>query len=109
MKTGMFADIPVDVGVIYEGERIRKPDMHVEFGGTKVDYKFELLRVKDDVEDGKITVIGPELKDLKEGSSVPLGIYIEVAGKKLEKEMEGVFERRIHDFCNYIEGFMHLN
>lgn len=109
MKTGMFADIPVDVGVIYEGERIRKPDMHVEFGGTKVDYKFELLRVKDDVEDGKITVIGPELKDLKEGSSVPLGIYIEVAGKELEEEMEGVFERRIHDFCNYIEGFMHLN
>ncbi len=109
MKTGMFADIPVDVGVIYEGERIRKPDMHVEFGGTKVNYKFELLRVKDDVEDGKITVIGPELKDLKEGSSVPLGIYIEVAGNELDEEMEGVFERHIHDFCNYIEGFMHLN
>ena len=109
MKTGMFADIPVDVGVIYEGERIRKPDMHVEFGGTKVDYKFELLRVKDEIEDGKITVIGPELKDLKEGSSTPFGIYIEVAGKEIEEEMEGVFERRIHDFCNYIEGFMHLN
>lgn len=109
MKTGMFADIPVDVGVIYEGERIRKPDMHVEFGGTKVDHKFELLRVKDEVEDGKIIVIGPELKDLKEGSSNPFGIYIEVAGKELEEEMEGVFERRIHDFCNYIENFMHLN
>ncbi len=109
MKTGMFADIPVDVGVIYEGERIRKPDMHVELGGTKVSHKFELLRVKDEVEDGKITVVGPELEDLKEGSSNPFGILIEVAGKKLEKEMEGVFERRIHHFCNYIEGFMHLN
>jgi acetyl-CoA decarbonylase/synthase complex subunit beta len=111
MKTGMFADIPVDVGVIYEGERIRKPDMYVELGGTKVDRKFELLRVKspDEVEDGKITVIGPEIRDLKEGSSVPFGIYIEVAGKELEEEMEGVMERRIHDFCNYIEGFMHLN
>jgi len=111
MKTGMFADIPVDVGVIYEGERIRKPDMYVELGGTKADRKFELLRVKipDKVEDGKITVIGPELQDLKEGSSNPFGIYVEVAGKELEEEMEGVMERRIHDFCNYIEGFMHLN
>jgi len=109
MKTGMFADIPVDIGVIYEGERIRKPDMHVELGGKKVDHKFELLRVKDEVEDGKITIIGPELKDLKEGSSISFGICIEVAGKELGEEMEGVFERRIHDFCNYIEGFMHLN
>jgi len=109
MKTGMFADIPVDIGVIYEGERIRKPDMHIEFGGKKVDHKFELLRVKDEVEDGKITIIGPELKDLKEGSSISFGICIEVAGKELGEEMEGVFERRIHDFCNYIEGFMHLN
>ena len=111
MKTGMFADIPVDVGVIYEGERIRKDDMYAEFGGPKNERKFELLRVKslDEVEDGKVTVVGPDIPELKEGTSVPLGIYIEVAGKELEEEMEGVFERRIHHFVNYIEGFMHLN
>ncbi|MFQ6086221.1 MAG: CO dehydrogenase/CO-methylating acetyl-CoA synthase complex subunit beta, partial [Candidatus Bathyarchaeia archaeon] len=110
-KKGMFADIPVDVGLVYEGERIRKPDMYVELGGPKVKNKFELLRVKkpEEVEDGKITVVGPEMKDLKEGSSNPFGIYIQVAGKQLEEEMEGVFERRIHYFSNYIEGFMHLN
>ncbi|MCJ7560418.1 hypothetical protein MUO79_07340, partial [Candidatus Bathyarchaeota archaeon] len=28
----MFKDIPVDVGVIYEGERIRRNDMQVELG-----------------------------------------------------------------------------
>jgi acetyl-CoA decarbonylase/synthase complex subunit beta len=111
MKTGMFADIPVDVGLVYEGERIRKPDMYAELGGPKVKHKFELLRVKklDEVEDGKITVVGPEIRELKEGSTNPFGIYIQVAGKQLEEEMEGVFERRIHYFSNYIEGFMHLN
>jgi len=34
---------------------------------------------------------------------------VEVAGKEVEEELEGVIERRIHEFCNYIEGFMHLN
>ena len=30
---GMFSDIPVNIGVVYEGERIRKQTMHVELGG----------------------------------------------------------------------------
>jgi len=107
----MFQDIPVDVGVIYEGERIRKKDMYVELGGPSMREKFELVRVRemDDVEDGKITIIGPDLKDMEEGKSYPLGIFIEVAGAKLDQELEGVIERRIHAYCNYIEGFMHLN
>ncbi|MEM2876111.1 MAG: CO dehydrogenase/CO-methylating acetyl-CoA synthase complex subunit beta, partial [Candidatus Bathyarchaeia archaeon] len=41
--------------------------------------------------------------------SYPLGILIEVAGSQLEPELEGVVERRIHQYCNFIEGFMHLN
>jgi acetyl-CoA decarbonylase/synthase complex subunit beta len=107
----MFEDIPVDVGVIYEGERIRRNNMQVELGGPKQEKKFELVRAKkmDEVEDEKITIIGPDLKDLAEGSNVPFGIYIEVAGKNVEEDLEGVTERRIHEYCNFIEGLMHLN
>ncbi len=107
----MFEDIPVDVGVIYEGERIRKAQMYVELGGPKVDYKFELVRARsmDEIEDGKITIIGPDLNELEEGGRYPFGIYIEVAGKQIEEELEGVIERRIHEYTNYIEGVMHLN
>ncbi|RLE84655.1 MAG: acetyl-CoA decarbonylase/synthase complex subunit beta, partial [Thermoprotei archaeon] len=107
----MFEDIPVDVGVVYEGERIRRKDMYVELGGPKVDHKFELVRVRklEEVEDGKVTIVGPDLKDLEEGKSYPFGIFVEVAGKQLEEDLEGVIERRIHEYCNYIEGFMHLN
>jgi len=107
----MFKDIPVDVGVIYEGERIRRNDMQVELGGPTVKEKFELAHVKpmSEVEDGKITIVGPDLKDLKEGGAYPLGILVEAAGATLDAGLEGVIERRIHGYLNYIEGFMHLN
>jgi len=107
----MFKDIPVEVGVIFEGERIRRNDMQVELGGPTVKQKFELAKVKpmNEVEDGKITIIGPDLKDLKEGGAYPFGILVEAAGAKLDAGLEGVIERRIHGYLNYIEGFMHLN
>jgi len=107
----MFEDIPVDVGVIYEGERIRRDNMQVELGGPKQPAKFELVRAKkmDEVEDEKVEIIGPDLKDLPECGNVPFGIYIEVAGKDVEEDLEGVTERRIHEYLNFIEGIMHLN
>jgi acetyl-CoA decarbonylase/synthase complex subunit beta len=102
--------IPVDVGMIYEGERIRKNAMHVEFGGPK-SFGAELFRVAGDdaVKDGKVTVVGPDIPDMKEGERIPLGMFIRAAGKKLEEDLEGVFERRMHYYFNYIQGFMHLN
>jgi acetyl-CoA decarbonylase/synthase complex subunit beta len=107
----MFKDIPVDVGVIYEGERIRRNDMQVELGGPAVTEKFELAKVRslDAIDDGKITVIGPDIKDMKEDGAYPIGILVEAAGKSLDQGLEGVIERRIHGYMNYIEGFMHLN
>ncbi len=107
----MFKDIPVEVGVIYEGERIRRNDMQVELGGPDIKEKFELARVRkpEEIEDGKVTIIGLDLKNMEEGKTYPLGILVEVSGAKLEPELEGVIERRIHAYCNYIEGFMHLN
>ena len=104
----MFEDIPVDVSPMYEGERIRSANMFVELAGPK-SIGAELVQVKDNVEDCKIEVKGPELADMKEGEIYPLGILIEIQGEKLEKELEGVIERRTHELCNYIKGFMHLN
>ena len=107
----MFEDIPVEVGLIHEGERIRKEEMRVELGGPKVSEKFELVLVKDNerVVDGSISVIGTDLSVLEEGKSYPFGILVEVSGEKLEEDLEGVFERRIHEYLNYIQGVMHLN
>jgi acetyl-CoA decarbonylase/synthase complex subunit beta len=107
----MFEDIPVDVGIIYEGERIRGRDMRLELGGPREQYKFELVQVRgmDEIEDGKIMINGQDISGLPERTNTPFGLLIEVAGKEAEKDIEGVIERRIHEYCNFIEGFMHLN
>ncbi len=106
-----MSELPVEVSPVYEGERIRKQDMYIELGGPKVEHKCELVlaRSMDEVEDGKISIVGPDISELKEGGSYPFAVLIEVAGEKVEKDLESVIERRIHDFSNYVEGFMHLN
>lgn len=107
----MFEHIPVEVGLVHEGERVRKNDMQIELGGPEEKEKFEIVRVRpaDQITDGAITIIGPDLSSMEEGKHYPLGILVEIAGAKVEPDLEGVVERRIHEYCNYIEGFMHLN
>ncbi|MBS4007101.1 MAG: CO dehydrogenase/CO-methylating acetyl-CoA synthase complex subunit beta [Clostridium sp.] len=99
-----------DVGPQYEGERIRKSDFYVEFGGPDVSHKGELVTVKglDEVEHDKITVTGPDIKDLPEGSSNHIFIKVDVAGEVLERDLEAVLERRVHQYINYIEGVFHM-
>jgi len=104
-------DFHVDMGPQYEGETVRKEDLYVEFGGPKVKSKFELVTLKDpeEVEHEKVEIIGPDIKDMEEGSSHSLAILIDIAGEELEKDMEPVIERRMHMYTNYIEGLYHMN
>ncbi len=106
----MFEDIPVDVSPIYEGERIRKGQYYVELAGPK-SKGAELARVlsMNDVNDEKVTIIGPDLDKMEEGKAYPFGLLVKIAGDELETDLEGVFERKIHYYLNYIQGFMHLN
>ena len=101
--------VPVTVGPAFEGETIRKADAYVEFGGGR-STAFELVKMvdADDIEDGKITVVGPEIDDIEEGSKLPLGIYIKIYGRKMQEDFEGVLERRVHYFVNYGEGLWHV-
>jgi len=107
----MAGIFPVDVGPQYEGEVVRKGDMYVEFGGPEIKSKLELVTLKSpaEVENEKIEIIGPDIGDMKEGSSYPMALMIDVAGAGLEKDMEPVLERRIHLYINYIEGLYHMN
>jgi len=104
----MFDNIPVEVSPMYEGERIRAANIFVELAGPK-SIGAELVQIDNSLKKEKFEVIGPEITDLKQGDIVPFGIKIAINGEKLEEELEGVIERRKHDLCNYIQGFMHLN
>ncbi len=101
--------VPVPFGAGFEGERVRREDMYVQFGGKYTD-GFELLRMKpmDQVEDGKIEVIGPEIDDMEEGGAYSLGIMVEVAGREFQEDFESVLERRIHEFISCANGIFHM-
>ena len=101
--------IPVPFGPAFEGESIRKGDMYFEAGGTRTP-AFEVVHMRenrDDVEDGKITMIGPDIDGIEEGARIPLGIVVEVYGKKMQEDFESVVERRIHQFVNFTNGGWH--
>lgn len=101
--------IPMACSPAFEGKSIRKEEMYVEFGGGKKP-AFELLCMRDasKVQDGRVTVKGPEAGDVKQGTALPLAILVEVAGERMKKDYEPVFERRIHTFLNYGEGSWHV-
>jgi acetyl-CoA synthase len=102
-------DIPVSFGAAFEGERVRKENTYIEFGGN-VTEAIEFLHMADssEVEDGKIEVFGPEIDDVPEGSSLPLGIEVLVYGRKMQSDFEPVMERQIHYFINYATGIFHM-
>ena len=106
----MAEEFPFEMSPMYEGERIRKDDLYVELAGPK-SKGFELVRSADmsEVEDGKVTLIGPDLKDMEEGSTYPFAMIYRIAGEGVEPDIESIVERRNHDFQNYIQGYMHLN
>jgi len=101
--------IPVPYSPAFEGERIRKEDMHCEMGGTRTP-AFEWLTMKDmsELEDGKIELIGPDIDRVAEGGKIALGICVEVAGRKMQKDFEPILERQIHRFLNEAQGLFHM-
>jgi acetyl-CoA synthase len=102
--------IPVPYAAAFEGERVRKEQLYVEFGG-KASQSFEYLTTKnlDEVEDGKVELIGPDIDQLeKDKKSFALAIIAEVAGRKMQKDFEAILERQIHRFINYAMGLMHI-
>ena len=101
--------IPVAVSPAFEGERIRREDMHCEFGGQRTP-AFEWLTMKDtdEVEDGRVEVIGPNVDSVEAEGKLPLGILIEVAGRKMQPDFEPVLERQTHTFLNEAHGIWHM-
>ncbi len=102
-------DIPCSFGPAYEGERVRGKDLFAEMGGGKTQCT-ELVKMADmkEIEDGKVVVVGKDIPDLKDGDTLPLGIFIQVAGREFQTDFEPILERQIHHLVNYIQGVMHI-
>lgn len=102
--------VPVPYAAAFEGERVRKEQLAVEFGG-KASSALEFLIMKEEIliDDGKVELIGPDVDQLPAGSkSLPLAIAVDVFGRKMQKDFEPILERQIHRFVNYAMGLMHM-
>jgi len=102
--------IPIAYGPAFEGERIRKEDTFIEFGGNR-SAAFEWVRMRelDEIEDGKIIVVGDGWKEQYEkGGVMPLGILVEAAGRKMQSDFEPILERRMHGNINEGQGIWHM-
>ena len=128
-------DIPVAFASAFEGEIIRRKDMQVEFDGSRVDcaelvHTCDASEVEDhkitvvgpevdemelgsknsdasEIEDHKITVIGPEVDEMEFGSKNSIAYVVKVAGKNMQPDFEPVIERKFHNYINCIEGVYH--
>jgi acetyl-CoA synthase len=101
--------VPVAYGPAFEGERVRKDDIYLECGGGRT-HMVEWVTTKrmDEVEDGRVEVIGPEIDDIEPGSKLPMAIVVEVAGREMQEDFEPILERQIHHLINYAQGSMHI-
>jgi acetyl-CoA synthase len=102
--------IPVSYGPAFEGERVRGDDIYLEMGGGRTHaVEYVTSKSLDEVEDGKIEMIGPDLDSIKETPGrLPLAILAEVAGRRMQDDFEPILERQVHHLINYAQGVMHI-
>ncbi|MGC9109071.1 MAG: acetyl-CoA decarbonylase/synthase complex subunit alpha/beta [Caldimicrobium sp.] len=113
--TAVKLDIPVAYAPAFEGERVRKDDLYLECGGGRSPAVELLLSASlEEVEDGKIEVIGPEISDVEKLGIkgppyvLPLAVVVKVAGVNMQEDFEAILERQFHHLINYAQGIMHV-
>jgi acetyl-CoA synthase len=101
-------DIPVGYAAAFEGERVRKEDMQVQFG-YKYSDAVEFVHMVDgsEIQDGDTRLTGPDIDSVQQGGALPLSIEVLVAGRKMQRDFEGILERQIHRWLSHAMGFMH--
>jgi acetyl-CoA synthase len=101
--------IPVSYGPAFEGERVRGEDIYLEMGGGRtVAVEWTTSKRMEEVEDGKVEVIGPDVKDVKAGTRLHFAMVAEVAGRSFQEDFEPILERQNHHLINQAQGIMHI-
>ncbi len=79
--------VPVAYGPAFEGERVRGDDIYLECGGGRTAMvEWVTSKRMEEVEDGKVEVVGQELSDVPAGTKLPLAIVVEVAGREMQED-----------------------
>jgi len=101
--------VPVSYGPAFEGERVRGDDIYLEMGGGRT-HAVEWVTTKemDEVEDGRVELIGPDITDVQPPGQLPIAVVGEVAGREFQEDFEPILERQVHHLINYAQGVMHI-
>jgi acetyl-CoA synthase len=73
----------------------------------------ELLVVAEDVEDGRVRLLGRDVNEAQacEGEEaakrLPVGLLVEVSGRAMRSDFEPILERRLHESLNRAQGLVH--
>jgi acetyl-CoA synthase len=103
------APIPVSYGPAFEGERVRGEDIYLEMGGGRtIAVEWTTTKRMEEVEDGKVEVIGLNIDDLRAGSHIHFAMVAEVAGRNFQEDFEPILERQNHHLINQAQGVMHI-
>ncbi len=113
--TSIKLDIPVAYAPAFEGERVRKDDLYLECGGGRTPAVELLVSAPlEEVSDGEINVVGPEISDVQKLGMkgppyrLPLAIVVKIAGANMQEDFEPIVERQFHYLINYAQGIMHM-
>ncbi len=106
MPLDFFKSLKIKVELGACKEIILQDETKLELGGA-YNKSFSLiypLHVRDFIQNGKITLIGPEIKDISD-SSVDFGIFMLIGFEKIsQKDFDNL--RHFNFVSNGIEGFM---
>ena len=101
-------DVPVGYAAAFEGERVRKDDMHVQFGFKYSDaVELATMVETNEIQDGDVQLNGPDIDSVEQGGAMPLSIEVLIAGRKMQRDFEGIMERQVHRWLSHAMGFMH--
>ncbi|MFO7962292.1 MAG: CO dehydrogenase/CO-methylating acetyl-CoA synthase complex subunit beta [Desulfobacterales bacterium] len=86
----LFDGVEIEISPRWMGQKVRKSDMYMEIGGPKHGYTSyihcDVMKNAEDVEDGRIELIGPEIDETEPGSSFPFGIWMRYWGTQLTED-----------------------
>ena len=101
--------VPVSYGPAFEGERVRGEDICIEMGGGRtIAVEWTTSKRMEEVEDGRVEVVGPNVGDVQPGSRLPFAMVAEVAGRNFQEDFEPILERQNHHLINQAQGIMHI-
>lgn len=98
----------IGIGPRYLGE-IRKGLWHLELGGPKHKYRgylcSEMVFDPNDVVDGRVELIGPDVDEIAPETSLPFAVHIRVYGSELNEDHSEFVERGAELALFFAEGW----